>query len=49
MCKKFHSWEFFKADIRLSKTEDAALKHELEPGLFLKVFNFLLELRVKHF
>lgn len=25
---------FFKADIRLNKIEDAALKHELKPGLF---------------
>lgn len=31
---------FFKADIRLNKIEDAGLKHELEPGLFLKVFTF---------
>lgn len=29
---------YFKADIRLNKIEDAALKHELEPGLFSKVF-----------
>lgn len=31
---------FFKADIRLNKIEDAGLKHELESGLFLKVFTY---------
>lgn len=36
------SFFFFKADIRLNKIEDAGLKHELEPGLFFKVFIFLV-------